>query len=93
MAPAAPDAAPDLPAAADMEPPAPDLATAPEPPTPDMPAPAPDLATAAPDITAAPAAAPKGGMCATTPWRSDTGAWSLLAGALLLVGLTSRRRA
>jgi hypothetical protein len=62
-----------------LNPPAPDMA---QQLTPDM-APAP----------AAPAEKPKGGMCATTPWHSDAGAWSLLAGALLLTTLTMRRRA
>jgi hypothetical protein len=94
MAPAAPDATPDLHAAEDMELPAPDLAAAPDlPPTPDLPAPAHDLSAPAPDMAAAPAASPKGGMCASAPWRSDAGAWSLLVGALLLVGISARRRA
>lgn len=55
----------------------------------------PDMAPPPPDMPAAPpvAAPPKGGMCASAPWHSDAGAWSLLAGALLLVTLTTRRRA
>jgi hypothetical protein len=91
MPPAAPDAAPDLPA-----------------PTPDTPPPAPDAAPELPATTTAPTppsiddistkrleapTKPKGGMCASAPWYSDAGAWSLLAGALLLVTLTTRRRA
>jgi hypothetical protein len=61
---------------------------------------APDLVTA-PDIAAPAAQAPqpevvaektRGGMCASAPWSSDAGSWSLALGALLLVGLRSRRR-
>lgn len=102
----APDAAPDL--APDLAPDpveitaqdaAPDLApadSAPDLAAPDMAPAAPDLA-ASPQITAeepAPQIARKtsGGMCASAPWESQTGAGSLMVGALLMLGLMRARR-
>jgi hypothetical protein len=55
---------------------------------------APDLATPAAQAPQPEVVAEKtrGGMCASAPWSSDAGTWSLALGALLLVGLRSRRR-
>jgi hypothetical protein len=94
-----PDAAPDLangdPTQEDVEASlaedsgaaeAPDLSPAPDA-APDLAAPAP--VAAQPEVVAQKT---RGGTCATAPWSSDAGTWSLALGALLLIALGARRK-